>query len=202
MNGRTAIVGGWIVKNDQGHDLIRQYPQVFPLQVYVAEQKKYPDREIKKFDQYRLRTLLYGPRYNHMTYFQSTCDIHVKSLNKSLDLVNTAQTPTWHNIRFNLSIANHLGENKTAAACFEAVTSPLEDPSCQQTVFFQTYVDHDNRHAFSLTDRYTFKQTEHMQYAIPCPSALVQADHRQTGDRCGSKPILCIRENHHCLVQN
>jgi hypothetical protein len=70
----------------------RRHTQAFPLQVYVAERKGIPDWEIRKLVQYRLRTLLNGSRFHHMIDPGTTCDIHVKALNKRPDLINTAQS--------------------------------------------------------------------------------------------------------------
>jgi hypothetical protein len=282
--------------------------EAFPLQVYVAERKGVPDWEIKKLVQYRLRAILSGSRYHHKVDPHRVCDIYSKSLKKSPDLINNAQSrsrdkqglmpeliladficnslyqmdhfqnrpseltacawhpsiyipdPFWNEIQtyknhnrwvellvtmvsrrsqewvnqnqamskayaallnetishvvanlaavqqlnaslskmihhtrdfthaeaiictiekwpkkiprhlvqtlkwyhsiFKLSIANHQGDNKRAAACFQEFTALFETPAYQRIEFFQTVSDNYNRHAVATTDRYAFEKTE------------------------------------------
>ena len=289
--------------------------EAFPLQVYVAERKGVPDWEIKKLVQYRLRAILSGSRYHYRVDPQRVCDIYNKSLKKSPDLINNAQsrsrdklglmpeliladficntlyqmphfqdrpaeltacawqpfiyipdsfwneiqtyknhnrwvellvtmvsrqgqawakqnqamskayaallnetiphvvanlaavqqlhttlsnmihhardfihaqaiidqiekypekipghlvqTIKWNHSIFKLSIANHQGDNKSAADCFQEFTALFKNTAYQRTEFFQTVSDNYNRYAVAMTDRYAFEETEEvLQSAI------------------------------------
>ena len=93
-------------------------------------------------------------------FIHATAIINI--LEKNLDRTpsHLAQTLVWNLSTFRLSIANHQGDNKSAADCFENFIRLFENPSYQRTEFFQSVADNYNRHAVAMTDRYKFDKAE------------------------------------------
>jgi len=93
-------------------------------------------------------------------FLHATAIINI--LEKNLDRTpsHLAQTIVWNLSTLKLSIANHQGDNKSAADCFENFTRLFENPSYQRTEFFQSVSDNYNRHAVARSDRYEFDKAE------------------------------------------
>jgi len=102
-----------------------------------------------------------------LTMIQDTRDFnHAATIIKTLERYqkhiapHLIQTIKWNNAIFKLSIANHQGDNKTAAQTFDDFTRLFEKPQYQRTEFFQSLAEIYNRHGVAMTDRYEFKKTE------------------------------------------